>query len=71
MLEDKRKRERKRERADNMSEGQVRGKRTRKRWEMHANGVTAAALPHIHEGDASECNHLKQLVQRLVRSSLD
>jgi len=41
MLEDKRKRERKRERADNMWEGQVRGKRTRKRWEMHANGVTA------------------------------
>jgi hypothetical protein len=56
MLKDKRKRSRKRERADIMWEGQVRGKRTSMRWEMHANGVTAAALTHIHEGDACECN---------------
>ena len=37
------------ERPDNMWEGQVRGKRTSKRWGMHANGVAAAALTHIHE----------------------
>ena len=63
MLKDKRKRERKRERADNNWEGQVRGNGTRKRWEMQERGQ--------RRGGRCIRMHLKQLVQKLVRNSLD